>query len=322
MNPCMLSSAQYIDGPLKLKDVECFKASFINMPDEQTRKYVERFNQDLFQRRINTVNAYYKQWLKIWPQGTPLHFFAALNTYKLTVPEMETNLRDEGFKRELIAFVGAEADKFKQKFQNSSSGESPKYSPLIDLSPEDRLAAIKRSQMPDIDKWTTQYYNKVVRILKDSWDDMDKNVLAESFKWTLEQCEFIYEELKKRNAFDQPQKRRRKSKEKRTFTGIMFIKDGITHRIGQPLFDPIDQTQNPLRGYCDPLTNLPFHRPMICPYGYVLDYDTWRNRLQYHLHPYQQVPFTTMQSLTDLTVKNYDEYKDKIRNAPFSKYIE
>lgn len=45
----------WIDGPLKLEDVECFKASLINMPDEQSREYVERFNQVLFQQRIDQL---------------------------------------------------------------------------------------------------------------------------------------------------------------------------------------------------------------------------------------------------------------------------
>lgn len=320
MNRHDTGSLSVTDGPLTLEDVQCWKPSLSIMPDPETKKAVEKFNENLFIRRINWVNKNYKNWLKIWPEGTPLHFFAAINTFKLQPADMEIELKKDKFIGELIDFVGPQADIFKQKFQATNKAVNPKYSPVIDLSPEERLAAIKKSQMPNIDAWPPKYYSKVVKIFQENYDYMDVKIFADSFKWTIEQCKYVYEELKKRNAFEKPQKQKKKAKTKITLTSITFLKDGKAHRLGQFVFDPIDQTQNPLKGYLDPITNLEFHRPMICPYGYVLDYNTWWNRLQqYHLHPYQDVPFTTMQSLTDLTVKNYDEYKDKIRNAPFAK---
>jgi hypothetical protein len=75
--------------------------------------------------------------------------------------------------------------------------------------------------------------------------------------------------------------------------------------------------KNPLRGQLDFITKTEIRVPAMSPDGYVLDYNTWMSLV---VQPNPQDPFTrrriNKRSLVVLTTKNFDRYRDQIKNLP------
>ncbi|KAJ4456645.1 putative myb family protein [Paratrimastix pyriformis] len=83
------------------------------------------------------------------------------------------------------------------------------------------------------------------------------------------------------------------------------------------------QSENPLPGFLDAVTQAPVERPALSPYGHVLGYDTWvriltggfgddtshRNRCPFTRQPLNK------RELVILTKDNIDQYRDRIKMA-------
>ena len=81
------------DGPLQFSDVEPYLQKTVQTDDPNLSEYLDKLRIQAARNRVHRVNINYKKLREVWPQGTPIDFFVAL--------EMFANLTDIELRGEL-----------------------------------------------------------------------------------------------------------------------------------------------------------------------------------------------------------------------------
>ena len=316
------------DGPLHFEDV-AGRMKPVYVEDPNVQKSINEFNRKLMDLRIYRINTHYKEYQKIWPDGGLIDFFIGLQINHDDHVSLKQQFKKENF-RELVK---RESLDFQRKARINQTQinlryETPQNTPEIDISPDDlkHQKGLSPAPIVDLSKWSKKNIDTFVKLVKEQFSNKE---IGHKFLITDEQVEDVREQLNKKGLFT---KKERKSKdkdsrpEKERISGFTFIKKGRKFRCGRYIFDPYDPDLNPLKGYIDDISQRPIKRPFICNNGYVLDYDTWyniiygkSNKIANHIHPYTGEKLGSLAALTELTIDNFDEYKDKIKNIDFTK---
>ena len=309
------------DGPLHFSDVECFLMP-PNTSNPEILPDLIQFAKQMMEFRVYRINTHYKEYQKAWPEGTLIDFFHALRLVHDKHQKLPKLLQQTDFRESVLR------EKSHYKNINKSDQpaanvryETPQHTPQIDISPDDIRARKNLSSTPQIDlsKWSKKNIDTFVKLVREQFSNEE---IGTKFRITEDQVLDVKEQLTKRGFFNknkQTKRSKRKDEGDDKITGFTFIKKERSFRCGKILFDNYDPDLNPLKGYVDEFSGKPIKRPMICQHGYVLDYDTWYNiiygnNISNHQHPYTGERLGSMTALTQLTVENFDQYKDHIIN--------
>ena len=304
------------NGPLKAEDVEWSLPDFgYSDFDEMTKAYLLNRNKNILQRRVNKVNANWKQWKEIWPEGSPYSFYVGLFLKKDDLFQFEKDLADPRFIHEILNTCKSNPN---ISGHASFKHDSPTQSPIHDLSPDD-LRSQQNTTAPDIMLWNKKFRTKIANFYKQFWDPEltdDLSDFVQKTGFSAEQCKMIYQQLLDHGLLGKRSKKIDK-KDIPKISGFTFIKKNRSYRVGLPILSIADNTYNPLKGYCDPLTGQPFTRPLMCQDYYVLNDKTWLKQInEHHEHPYTRKHLGSIRNLIEITTENFDQYKDKIVNLP------
>lgn len=289
------------EGPLTIKDIEGFETE-PNITDPVLLEQIKNRNKDLARYRVGYVNKHYKEWQKIWPDGRPIEFYKALQACQ---EDFETVIKKESFRhairREVEAVVGAGAPSLRV----SLTHESARQSPAINISPEMRAI--------DIMSWSQAFRKKVIQLILDEYSPSE---IQTKTAIPVEQLDFVKGELNKLGFLKRKGKRKKEEKQCGLITGFTFIKNGKKFRAGKLLIPTYDPDMNPFKGLYDAMS-VPFKKPMMCPVGYVLDYDSWYKLYENsHLHPYTNEKLGSLRCLIPIDTNNIEQYRSFIKNFP------
>jgi hypothetical protein len=296
--PTLASTA---DGPLTIKDVEGFEAQ-LNIEDQEILKLNKIRNRELTKYRVGYVNKHYREWQKVWPDGRPIEFYKALQVCQENFDGM---IKKESFRRtirkEVENIVGLGAPALRVSLTHESADQSPE----INISPENKP--------PDVMAWSAAYRKKVIQLILDEYSP---NEIQLKTGIRVEQQEAVRSELDRLGLLVIKQRKVKKKKENTPITGFTFIKNGKKYRAGMLLLPAYDPELNPFKGKYDIMSVL-FKRPMMCPLGYVLDYESWVKIFEStHTHPYTHQRIPSFRCLTRITTENFEENRGFIKNLP------
>ncbi|EAY17436.1 hypothetical protein TVAG_493780 [Trichomonas vaginalis G3] len=297
---------------LKFEDVQPFVPSLDEIESDFARNYAKDRILKNYQNYVKQINNNYNDLICVWPEAQPINLFFGLID-SADIAQLKENLANNYQYKEKIL---AETEKKLQeigRLDNSSSNSTL-------LFQEDQ-------QIDDIiSGWAPETREKFISLYTDFWNDVSNEEFARKVGYSVDICKKLVERLSKDGELNKEKPKKIDKKESKyvkisPITGITFIRNGKKYRIGKGLTDPNDNPLNPLHGVPDPLTEKEMCFPMICPQFYVLDRSTWAKSIsEKHEHPYLRTHMGTKRDLIPLTIDNFNEYKDKIRNIDLEKY--
>lgn len=292
--------------PLLLSDVLSFMPPLPDDLDSETSATLMSFRTEIYQRRVKKVNEFLPSFKEIWPKGTPIELFLALEKSNDDFSLAIHNISTPHFLREI------------NKRINTSRPQSPKRTKT------------KRSELSlfydedsDDQEWSYQdieHLKQLVNKYGNRFKEISKHLKGK----TPQMCKNMYEIIKLEIAVESPKKKKGRSSKFDQLDSITFIKNQKRYIVGQNNLKYHElESVNPLPGYLDQLTLKPMRLATLSPDGYVLDYDTWIKLLkEQKVNPFTQNKIKTQRELIILTQDNFNQYKDMIVNLENIKPIE
>lgn len=343
------------DGPLQFSDVEPYLQKTVQTDDPNLSEYLDKLRIQAAHNRVHRVNINYKKLREVWPQGTPIDFFVAL--------EMFANLTDIELRGELTNPKNIQ--KIVNEVENRRKG-TPSTHQLIkqsrffslmediesdasesnesdDYSAEDNNYA---SNARKYSHWTDEEMTRFINILKTGSKKLTWSMIAQQFpNHDSKQCHSYYYRLKKEKKINflfipkkdtnetrfqasSPGKPQHRSHQKETEgkksskfkdTKALVLLCGSQKAIVGPLTKRMKDIaiQNPLSKYNDSITGQPLFIPAISPYGTVLNYDTWMMIMDKdQIDPSVQRLVYSKSDIKIITLENFEQYKSRIRHLP------
>jgi len=267
-----------VPGPLKIDDVESLLPPAMSNCSEEVQKSIIHHQRLTCQFKINRINRRYDDLLDLWRGGSPVLFFIGLELCDGNIDTLFDRIRNPEFqtqvKREMR--VRYQGIVTAQDSENDSSPqiEYKQAGASENESDDDRYA--KKSTQHKLGVKFASKTEKGAKAKKNSKKNGDERI---------------------------------------EFTGLTFIKGGSRFRVGAALNDTDFHPLNPIPGVLDPLTEQEMKRPAMSPDFYVLDYSTWMKYIyEKHENPYTRKHMVSKRDLIILTIDNFEQYKDKIRN--------
>lgn len=309
---------------LTLKDIEKMQKPLPTDLDNETKNYLTNFRKKLHEQRLDKINKSYFDLCNIWPLGKPIEFFIGLELCNDDLSSLKEKLMLDEFKKTLQrearerGYSSTERLR-KPSIENDNSGyidENLDYSE--GETPENHYGQIKRRKSPrtfwdlaDRERFLAEYYREL------PLEDMSS--FSKKFPGKTEQdCINLFRRLRKEKKI--PADHRLSSEvRKKLFGDIFKLAFKYKNRVERVGVFSIEEEKNimynPIPGYIDMITQKPIERPALSPDGYCLDYSTWVKLInEKKVNPFTQNQVTNKRQLVILTIDNFEEYKNKIKN--------
>ena len=284
--------------------------------DEEVRDYLYGRIQQNYKQYVNQFNHQFDELHKAWPEASPILLFMAFISGDCSAEELLQKLADPGYRVQV-------REKLEKKIHTSINDSSKTHDEVEDKKIDKKVESILHSFTKEKREWFISLYHEY-------WRNISHVEFGRKVGLQVAECKRLIKRMKKEGYFQKAitktniKKRKKKGEEDvfiKELTGITFIKNGENYRLGLSTVLNDDNPMNPLPNVLDPLTQKPMKHPMICPDFYVLDKDTWTKRIsETHTHPYLNTPLGNKRDLIELTIDNFNQYKDKIRNIDVSEY--
>jgi hypothetical protein len=165
--------------------------------DKETVEYLENRNRQLLQMRVNMVNKNWKEWKKIWHEGTPFLFYLGYYLKTDNQYEFEKDLSNPNFIHQIKLTLNERPE---LKKYVSLTHDSTSNSPSFDLSPDDKKP--NGFIMPDINNWPEDFRNKIAALFRDFWGQIPNEDFFRKCSYNEEQCNHIFAQLKDQNLLE------------------------------------------------------------------------------------------------------------------------
>lgn len=323
------------ENSLSINDVIIMMPPVPPSLDPLTAETVLKFRTSIMKRRVLKVNKLFFDLKSIWPNGSPLEYYIALELCNDDPQELAEKISHKEFfqtvRYELDArLYSSEKSKYNNIHCSEDTYEAEKDDGDFQIS-KDLKKSKKHKNVwlqTDIESFKQLYLKKGPF---KNW----KNVAKYFPTKTPNQCKCLYNELRSKNELPvktksmqqttldfqkdstpnnhQPNK---KSISISKIQSIVFVYDDKRSVVGprSRLFEMMTAL-NPIPGYIDQITMQPMTMPALSPDGYILDYTTWLKLLnEKKVNPFTQNHMKSKRELTILTVDNFDHYRSKIVN--------
>jgi hypothetical protein len=249
-----------------------------------------------FQRRISLVNDGFSAFRQLWPKGSPVDYFIALDLCCDNLEATCERLCDPAFVREVLA---ATRDR-------CAARPAARYAAADCASDDDSDARARRRG-----DWKPSEVERLRRLFRKhgaSWQAISAKLKGRTPK----QCQRCAKRCGIAGGDAPDSGRKRISR----MVSLTFLRGDERFPVGyrRTRFDEA-KFLNPLPGVIDPVTNDPMTMPALSPDGYVCDYSTWLRILaETKVNPFTQRAIRSKRELIVLTVDNFPQYRDRIIN--------
>ena len=302
--------------------------------DLETQKSVMLFRKNIFQIRINKINRIYEALMDTWPSGRPVDFFVALELCNDDIQNLFDKLMDQNFIKNVLSEtyqrgipLKSSATRVKSQIPIEPEFDISFIENKIESEEENEENKKKKNkkkkkmiwEQNEIDNFIDEY-QKVAPIL--NWNHFSSKFSGKSS----DQCRNLYTRLFREGKITIKSKLTNHPTDLTELsiikpkniqlTAITFIRGNKKVRIG-PQTSTFEEKMmlNPIPGFIDLITNKPMEIPALSPDGYALDYNTWLKLLnEKKVNPFTQNQLTSKRQLVILTIDNFNQYKDKIKN--------
>jgi hypothetical protein len=271
---------------LFLEEIEHMIPPPPDLLDGSSAASLQALRRRAFERRVSLVNASFVAFRQLWPKGSPLDYFVALELCCDDPDATCERLCDASFVRAVV-------------LASRERCAPDAFSPP-DASSDEESAPRRRA-------WTAPEVDRLRRLIEKHgarWQTISAKLKGRTPK----QCQCCAE--KRGIAPDAPARKIARA------ASLTFLRAGERFPVGyrQSRFDEA-KFLNPLPGAIDPVTNDPMTMPAISPDGYVCDYSTWMRILaETKVNPFTQRAIRSKRELIVLTVDNFNQYRDRIIN--------
>ena len=282
---------------------------------EDVREYVVSRIQQNFKRYVSQFNHQYEELHNEWPEASPILLFMGFISGDCSQEELLHKLSDPGYRMHV-------REELEKRMHTSINDSSKRHDEVEDRKLEKTVDDILNS-MPE------ERVKKFISLYHEYWRNISHEEFGRKVGLQVDVCKRLIKKMKREGYFSKavakPLTKKRRKRDEDVFikelTGITFIKDGENYRLGLQTALQDDNPLNPLPGVPDPLTQKPMRHPMMCPDFYILDKDTWTKRIsETHKHPYLNTPLGNKRDLIEITIDNFQKYRNQFRNLDCSEY--
>jgi hypothetical protein len=297
--------------------------------DAVDRAYFWDNREQQIHHRINAVNELYDKMIQVWPDGTALDFYIALELEQNTDWDVLDSLQDPAF----VFRVLQEAE------LRGIKHSKPLLAAPIQAKPQFRIEGPEQSdpssdsddayeEKPVIERsWTSSQIAKMEKVLRRLASNPSRSwgLVAKEFPdRTADQCKACYHKYHSTGKitadFDADTPAEFARKQVPMLVGIEFRYVDLTSYVGfEKSKLKAARLQNPLVNYIDQLTGKNILFAAMSPDGYVLDYYTWVECLKKErCNPFTRRPMF-LRDLVMVTFDNIEELIGRIENLEQSR---